>query len=117
MKNQNRQTGQFAESIAAEKLSAKGYVILERNFSNKFGEIDLIASKDGVMVFVEVKAKKGIEFGTPEDMINKGKLQRVRNMAVIYLEGRDLQCRIDVVAIVLNSDNQVVRFSHYENVY
>lgn len=117
MKSQNRQTGQLAESIAAQKLEAEGYTILERNFSNKFGEIDLIAKKDGVIVFVEVKAKKGIEFGTPEEMVGKGKLQRVRNMGMMYLEGNSVPCRIDVIAVVLDTDDRVLRFSHYENVY
>ncbi|MEK7533684.1 MAG: YraN family protein [Patescibacteria group bacterium] len=117
MKKFNRQTGASAENIAANHLIEKGYGILERNFRNKFGEIDIIAKDKNILVFVEVKAKIGGDFGLPEEMISKGKLQRVRNMATMYMNGELLPCRIDVVAIVLDENNEVVRLTHYENVY
>ena len=117
MKKYNRQTGLSAEGIAAAHLQEKGLVILERNFSNKFGEIDIIAKDKDVLVFVEVKAKIGDYFGSPEDMISPGKLQRIRNMASVYTKGKEVPCRIDVVAIVFNDDEQVSRLTHYENVY
>ena len=59
MKYFNRETGQLAENLAADALIQKGYKILECNFSNKFGEIDIIAKDKEILVFVEVKAKKG----------------------------------------------------------
>jgi len=116
MKIYNRKTGQVGEDIAARALIDKGYRILERNFSNKFGEIDIIARDKNVLVFVEVKAKTGVEFGSPEEMISPGKLQRIRNMATMYLKGESVPCRIDVVAIVLGQNNEVIRLTHYENV-
>lgn len=120
MKYFNKHTGFLAETFAAEELKKKGYQILERNFSNKWGEIDIIAQKSGTIIFVEVKAKTGLDFGSPEEMISPRKLQRVRTMAAIYLQGRtlsSLSCRIDVIAVVLNPDNTVQRLTHYENVY
>lgn len=117
MKTQNREIGRLAEELAAEALAKKGFKILERNFSNRFGEIDIIAQDKNIYVFVEVKAKKGIEFGFPEEMINPGKLRKVKNMAAVYLNGKNPPCRIDVVAIVLSPDNNLVRLTHYENVY
>ncbi len=117
MKTQNKERGHFAEGIAARALKRKGYQILEQNYANKFGEIDIIAKDHQTIVFVEVKAKTGIDFGLPEEMINRGKLQRVRNMGVMYLSGQSCQCRIDVVAIVLSQDNDLLRLTHYENVY
>lgn len=117
MKHCNRQTGALAEGFAATHLQEKGYTILERNFRNKFGEIDIITRDRNTLVFVEVKAKIGIDCGNPEDMINPGKLQKIRNMAMIYMKGSVVACRIDVVAIVLDEDEHVVRFTHYENVY
>lgn len=112
-----RKTGHLAENLATEALKKKGYQILENNFSNRFGEIDIIAKDKNTYVFVEVKAKKGITFGAPEEMINPQKLKRVQNMATIYLKGKTLPCRIDVVAITLSSTNEVVRLTHYESVY
>lgn len=117
MKRFNRQTGTSAEDIAAHELQKKGYSVLERNFRNKFGEIDIIAQNKTTLVFVEVKSKIGDDFGTPEEMISPGKLQRIRNMATIYMKGESIPCRIDVVAIVLDEDEHVVRLTHYENVY
>ena len=117
MKFQNKQTGYLAETLAVEELKKKGYQILERNLSNKFGEIDIIAQKSGTTIFVEVKAKTGLNFGTPEEMISPRKLQRIRTMASVYTKGKDLPCRLDVIAVVLNSDNTVQRLTHYENVY
>lgn len=116
MKVSPRQTGRLAEDLAASALKEKNYEILERNYFNRFGEIDIIAKKEGILVFVEVKAKTGGDFGLPEDMISPRKLQRVRNMATIYMQGKILPCRVDVVAIVL-SEGQALRLTHYENVY
>lgn len=116
----SKQVGFIAESLATEELKNKGFQILERNFSNKWGEIDIIAQKSGTIIFVEVKAKTGLDFGLPEEMINPGKLRRVRTMAAIYLQGRTLSClscRLDVIAVVLNPDNTIQRLTHYENVY
>ncbi|HSW89647.1 MAG TPA: YraN family protein [Patescibacteria group bacterium] len=117
MKYQNKSTGQSGESFAKEYLLEKGYQILQMNFSNKFGEIDIIARDQNTLVFVEVKTKTGIDFGSPEEMINKGKLSRVRHMGMIYTNGKSVPCRIDVIAIVLTRSGEVARLTHHENVY
>ncbi len=117
MKLFNRKTGQLAEEMAVQALKEKGYQILENNFSNRFGEIDIIARDADTLVFVEVKAKKGLTFGRPEEMINKNKLKKIQRMATIYLKGRAALCRIDVVAIVLSPTDDIASLNHYENVY
>lgn len=117
MKYFNKQTGQLGEDFATQALKNKGYEILERNFSNKFGEIDIIAKDKDILVFVEVKAKKGLDFGLPEEMINPYKLGKIKRMAEVYLRGERLPCRIDVIAIVLSPENAILRLNHYENVY
>ena len=117
MKQENRLTGNFGEGLAVNLLKEKGFEIVERNFSTRFGEIDIIARKDGVLVFVEVKTKKGDDFGTPEEMVGKGKVFRVKRMAEVYLSGKEMACRIDMVAVVLDSQNRVERITHYENLY
>lgn len=117
MKIFNRQTGILAEDLAVAALKEKDYIILERNFANRFGEIDIIAKDKDTLVFVEVKAKTGADFGLPEEMVNKRKLEKIRHMALIYTKGKDLPSRIDVVAIVFDNNNQLLRLTHYENVY
>jgi putative endonuclease len=90
---------------------------LERNFSNRFGEIDIIAKDKDVLVFVEVKAKKGVNFGLPEDIINRYKLKKVQKMAEVYMNGKTIPCRIDVITIMLSLNNKLLSLNHYENVY
>lgn len=117
MTNRNREIGRLAEKLASEALIKKGYQILENNFLNRFGEIDIIAKDQEILVFVEVKAKKGLSFGMPEEMINRFKLKRIQNMATIYMKGKNLPCRIDVIAIILSATNELISLIHYENVY
>ncbi len=117
MKQDNRKTGFLAEDLAVEALKTKGFKILERNFSNRFGEIDIIAKDHDTLVFVEVKAKKGVDFGLPEEMINAYKLKKVQKMAEVYMNGKSIPCRIDVVAIILSETNELLHLNHYENVY
>ena len=112
-----REIGRITESIAATYLQQQGYQIIERNFSNKFGEIDLIAIDREVLVFVEVKAKTGEKYGLPEEMISQNKLAKVRRMGLLYMGDRLVSCRIDVVAIVLNQAKSVERITVYQNVY
>lgn len=121
MKIQNRSKGSFAENIAAKYLAKNGWEIIEMNFSIKWGEIDIIASKDDVLSFVEVKAKTSDQFGTPEEMINRNKIFQIRRIADLYLEKHPklrtnfTTFRIDAIAIVLEG-NEVKSLNHYENV-
>lgn len=73
----NREWGKMAEDIAAEYLLTNGYIIRERNWriGNKI-EIDIIAEKDGIIVFVEVKARKG-DFQSPEETVDSPKRKKM----------------------------------------
>lgn len=117
MKQDNKLIGQLSETMAADYLTGKGFILLERNFGNKFGEIDIIAQDQDTLVFVEVKAKTGITYGPPEEMITPGKLAKIRHIADLYLKDQKLPCRIDVMAIVLDEHHQLIRLTHYPNVY
>ena len=122
MKQFNREVGKKGEEIAAKYLQSKGYKILERNYSTKFGEIDLIVSKNNILSFVEVKLKKGEDFGTPEEMVGKNKRAQVERMANFYLIDKpEMQKRfdsfsIDAVCIVINENDEVERTNLYENI-
>ncbi len=116
MKTYNKETGRLGEELARNFLKEKGYEIVKSNFSTRFGEIDLICKDGPTVVFVEVKTKRGVDFGTPEEMFTKGKADRVKRMASVYLEGRETNCRIDMVAVVLGDNNKPERMTHYPNV-
>lgn len=107
-------TGQQGEKLAANYLQKKGYKIISRNFRTRFGEIDLIVKKSGLLVFVEVKSSKGK--GIPEWQINQRKIQRVKKMAQVYLVTKqpDYQdLRIDAICIVLKPAGQPL-IRHHE---
>lgn len=121
IKQFNRKVGKEGEEIAAKFLSGKGYKILERNYHTRFGEIDLIAVKNNVLTFIEVKLKHGEDFGTPEEMIGTSKLSQVQRMAEFYLMDKPKMAEIykaysiDAVCIMVGEDGEEERISHYEN--
>lgn len=122
MKQLNYKKGKIGEQIAREYLIKKGYQIIKSNFQTRFGEIDLIVSNEGFLVFVEVKLKTGEDFGTPEEMINPKKLRQLQNTAEMFLlQEKALganfkQYRIDAICIILNQDMSVKEIRHYENI-
>jgi putative endonuclease len=122
-KVKNYKKGKEGEEIARKFLIQKGFRLIESNYSNKLGEIDLIMSDNDVLVFVEVKLKVGDKFGLPEEMISKYKLNRIRRIAESFLVltpeiKRNFQkYRLDAVCIVLSENKTVTRINHYENLY
>lgn len=117
----NRIKGKEGEEMAAKFLRDKGYQIIDQNNSTKFGELDLIATKNDILVFVEVKFKQTEDFGTPEEMIGINKLNQVRRTAELYLlTNPDIakqfdKYQIDAVCIVGSPDGEASRISHHEN--
>ena len=116
MRGVNKNIGALGEKIALNHLLSKNYELIVTNYSTRFGEIDLIMKDKDILVFVEVKTKKGLDFGLPEDMFTRGKYTKVKRMATTYLKGVDVPCRIDMVAVILGEDNQPLSIKHYENV-
>ena len=116
-KSQNKSTGKIGEDLAVDLLINKGYQILERNWGNKWGEIDIIARDKETIVFVEVKTKVGIEYGTPEEMVNPRKLSQIQRLASTYSLSKNSQLRIDVIAVILSPDLTLQSIKHYEAVY
>jgi len=97
-------TGKEGEKIAAAYLKKNGYRIIEINFRCPIGEIDIIAKEKDDLVFVEVKTRKSIELGYPEQAVGKRKQKRMSQLALWYLQKRkiaDTNARFDVVAVTL----------------
>ena len=116
----NRLLGQKGEEIAAAYLQKNGYTILSRNFRYKsFGELDIIASKKGKLVFVEVKTIKARPNFQPEDQITTKKEKQLRKMAQIYLSANKLPMdapqQIDIIAIELDEDGHIAALRHHPN--
>ena len=98
-----RGVGQEWESLAEKHLKEAGYRIRARNFRTKVGEIDFVAEDGSVLCFVEVKGRRSLRFGAPEEAVNAEKQRRIFRAAQAYLQRERLEetpCRFDVVAIL-----------------
>jgi putative endonuclease len=73
----NREVGSTGESLAAQWLTAKGFIILNRNFRHLRYEVDIIAGRDAVLHFIEVKCRRSTSYGHPEESVSRKKLEHV----------------------------------------
>lgn len=99
-----RQTGTSYEIKAEEYLMQKGYRILERNFRNRSGEIDIIAKDGECFCFIEVKYRTTNDYGNPLEAVNMRKQNQIRKVANYYLMKNKLSewtpCRFDVIGFL-----------------
>ena len=94
--------GQQGEAAAVKHLRRRGYKILERNYRNRLGEIDIVAKHRDQIVFVEVKARRSLNYGNPKSAITSQKMEKISKVALLYLKHNgQLQtaARFDVVAV------------------
>lgn len=97
-----KQIGDKGEDLAVKYLKKKKYEIITRNFRTRYGEIDIIAIDEDMLVFIEVKAKSSDKFGSPADMITPKKLDKIKKTAKHYLQEKELgniPWRIDAILI------------------
>lgn len=109
-----KETGAKGELLAEAFLKKQGYRIVERNFRCKFGEIDLVGYRKGVLSFIEVKTRSSDAFGQPIDSVNKAKQRRLVRLANYYLYKKKasdaLPCRFDVVSILMKDGKPEIDF-------
>ena len=93
--------GAWGEKRAAEYLMRKGYLLLERNYRSRYGEIDLILEDGEYLVFAEVKLRKNDRYGNPAAFVTGKKQEKLRLTALTYLQSHptDKQPRFDVIEI------------------
>ncbi|HUW21947.1 MAG TPA: YraN family protein [Candidatus Bathyarchaeia archaeon] len=114
-----KQLGKIGELAAVRYLRNKGYQIIERNYSSKYGEIDIIALEDGDLVFVEVKTRRGESFGLPEEAVDQRKIRHIKRAAFSYTDShfpRSLGLRIDVVSVQLSPEERLENVRIFRNV-
>ena len=107
--------GDRAEFKAIDFLRKKHYTVLEKNYYTKCGEIDIIAQKDGYIVFAEVKSRKNTDFGHACEAVTYSKQEKIRKAALLWLSfnKNDLQPRFDVIEVYTESDT----INHIENAF
>ena len=106
-KRLNKVLGNIGEEVAKNYLKRQGYKIIQTNFKNKIGEIDIVAYDKDILVFVEVKYRKTSIFGLPREAVDNRKQQKIRAVAMGYINKyklHDTPCRFDVLEIL---DNEI----------
>ncbi len=111
-------TGKIGEAMAAEYLVKSGYNIMHQNWSYRHWEVDIIASKETVLHFIEVKTRRSVKFGLPEDRVNKKKIKNMMCVAEEYLHlyPRWKRIQFDILSITMLK-NEPVEYFFIEDVF
>lgn len=125
----HNETGATGESVVAKYLENKGFLVLDRNYKRKWGELDIIAQKDGVLHFVEVKTVSRPSFGghftqevntyRPEDNMHPWKLKRLQRALQTYLlekyRSKEPPWQFDLACVFLDQEKKVAKIRFMEN--
>ncbi|GAB4559174.1 MAG: YraN family protein [Anaerolineae bacterium] len=114
MSRARQRLGRRGEDVAAELLEGRGMEVVARNWRCAYGEIDLVARDGDALVFVEVRTRRSRRLGTPEESITAAKRDRLIELSLAYVaeHGWEGPWRIDVVAIEMGGDGQLIRIEH-----
>ncbi len=101
--------GKKGEDMVAAFLRKNGHTIIKRNYISRFGEIDIIAQKDALLLFVEVKTRRENSIVSPKEAVDSHKIRRMMLTAEDYLSktqiADELQPRFDVAEVLVKADN------------
>ena len=114
---QQQPLGKYAEMLAAEYLTKQGYQILVRNYRYRKAEIDLIAQKDTLLCFIEVKARTNLRFGYPETFVRNNQRNLIKRAAdnYIYTWNWNHPIRFDIISILQKQHE--VELTHFEDAF
>jgi len=115
MSNPRQVIGRWGENVAAAYLERHGYAIVDRNARTPYGEIDLVARREDMLIFVEVKARTPRIFGLPEESVTPRKQSHMRAAAEHYAAEKDVESwQVDVFAVEGRPGSQP-EIVHFEN--
>ena len=106
----NKEFGDWGEQIAVDYLISNKIKVIGRNIRTRYGEIDILGQKDGIIIFFEVKTRRTEEFGNPEDAVDYKKREHMKNSALDYMQSNldlEMDWRIDVIAIFVGENNKL----------
>lgn len=111
--------GRTGEQEAARFLRKKGLKIIQMNYKNQIGEIDIIAKERGMYVFAEVKTRTSTDFGFPAQAVDFKKQKKIINVAKTYLENAyNESMRFDVIEVYMDKvSRKVTAINHIENAF
>ena len=109
VENKNIKLGKRGERQAQKYLKRQGWKILEKNWKNPFGEVDIIAKRDEVIAFIEVKTRLSDEFGAPNEAVQKSRKLKYIRGANYYFLNKNIDCtvRFDIIEIYKGQLNHI----------
>lgn len=115
----NLDIGKRGEQHAAEYLLENGYKIIEKNYNGRWGEIDIISTKNNKLSFIEVKTRLSENFGKPYEAVTFVKINNLRRPVQYFLlknNYKNYKLSLDVISVELKEDLSVKKLKHFENV-
>ena len=120
MKKLNKEIGNYCEDLAKDYLLENNYHILDCNFRNFLGEIDIICSKDKLLIIIEVKGRYNYDYGSPKESINISKQKsiiKVTNSYIYYKHLININIRFDVIEVYLNPQDTLFKINHLKDAF
>lgn len=120
MRSYNKDIGSFGEALARDYLISKGYKILNMNFRNKFGEIDIICKKNNLLIFCEIKSRYSNSFGSPIESITCYKQKQIIKLSELYLISKkyyNFNVRYDIIEVIFNTITSSHIINHVQDAF
>lgn len=120
MHSYNKDIGSFGEALARDYLISKGYKILNMNFRNKFGEIDIICKNNNLLIFCEIKSRYSNSFGSPIESITCYKQKQIIKLSELYLISKkyyNFNVRYDIIEVIFNTITSSHIINHVQDAF
>lgn len=120
MKHLNKDIGSFCEDICCIYLQNKNYKILDRNFRNRSGELDIICLYNKTIIIIEVKGRFSLNYGIPSEAVNYHKMNNIIKLSKYYLYKKgisDMNVRFDIIEVYLNKEKSKYTINHIEDAF
>lgn len=115
LKSFNKDIGSFGEDLSINYLIDNGYYILEKNYRNKIGEIDIICKKNNLLIFIEVKSRYTNDYGFPIESVTYYKRRKIIKVSMLYVilnKYNNFNIRYDVIEVFFNKNNELFNINH-----
>ena len=120
MKKLNKEIGNYCENLVKDYLQKNKYSILDCNFRNFLGEIDIICIKDKLLIIIEVKGRYSYDYGLPKESITFSKQKSIIKVANSYIHYKklfDINIRFDVIEVYLNPQTTLFKINHIKDAF
>lgn len=120
MKKLNKEIGKYCENLAKTYLNQNNYYILDSNFKNFLGEIDIVCIQNNLLIIVEVKGRYSYDYGLPRESVTFSKQKSiigVTNAYISYKKLFNLNVRFDIIEVYLNSKNTDFTLNHIKDAF